>query len=124
MRDRMLRPYEEVYKRRPMEVCEICGAMLFIDDAPQRLDDHIQGKQHVGYARIRAYIAERQKKREEVAVCIILSYDRRISVLIHTSLVITVITWQRAVIISDGLLKMEIPGAGLLSVQVLLKVVA
>jgi len=66
MRDKMLRPFEEVYKRRPMEVCEICGAMLFIDDAPQRLDDHIQGKQHVGYARIRAYIAERQKKREEV----------------------------------------------------------
>jgi len=67
MRDKMLRPYEEVYKRRPMEVCEICGAMLFIDDAPQRLDDHIQGKQHVGYARIRAYIAERQNKQEEVA---------------------------------------------------------
>ena len=66
MRDKMLRPFEEVYKRRPMEVCEICGAMLFIDDAPQRLDDHIQGKQHVGYARIRAYIAERQKKKEEV----------------------------------------------------------
>ena len=66
MREKMLRPFEEVYKRRPMEVCEICGAMLFIDDAPQRLDDHIQGKQHVGYARIRAYISERQKKRDEV----------------------------------------------------------
>jgi len=69
MRDKMLRPFEEVYKRRPMEVCEICGAMLFIDDAPQRLDDHIQGKQHVGYARIRAYIAERQKKKEGVGTC-------------------------------------------------------
>jgi len=67
MRDRMQRPFEEVFKRRPMEVCEICGAMLFIDDAPQRLEDHIQGKQHVGYARIRAYIAERQKKQQEVA---------------------------------------------------------
>ena len=71
MRDKMLRPFEEVYKRRPMEVCEICGAMLFIDDAPQRLDDHIQGKQHVGYARIRAYIGERQKKRQEVIVATI-----------------------------------------------------
>jgi len=70
MRDKMLRPFEEVYKRRPMEVCEICGAMLFIDDAPQRLDDHIQGKQHVGYARIRAYMAERQKKHEEEEVAV------------------------------------------------------
>ena len=76
MRDKMLRPFEEVYKRRPMEVCEICGAMLFIDDAPQRLDDHIQGKQHVGYARIRAYIAERQKKRDEVAVCMTIIVTR------------------------------------------------
>jgi len=47
-----------------MEVCDICGAMLFVDDAPQRLDDHIMGKQHMGYARIRTYMTEYQKKRE------------------------------------------------------------
>jgi len=82
MRDKMLRPYEEVYKRRPMEVCDICGAMLFIDDAPQRLDDHIQGKQHVGYARIRAYIAERQKKHEEVVA--------------YVTVVVTIWLWCRS----------------------------
>lgn len=39
-----------------MEVCMICGAFLVKNDAPQRVDDHIQGKQHVGYARIREYV--------------------------------------------------------------------
>lgn len=34
----------------------ICGAFLVKNDAPQRVDDHIQGKQHVGYARIREYV--------------------------------------------------------------------
>ena len=45
-----------------MEVCMICGAFLVKNDAPQRVDDHIQGKQHVGYARIREYIENRTGK--------------------------------------------------------------
>ena len=41
-----------------MEVCEICGAFLIVGDAQSRVDDHLQGKQHVGYARIKATVEE------------------------------------------------------------------
>jgi len=38
---------------KQMEVCKVCGAFLIVGDAPARLDDHMQGKQHVGYQRLR-----------------------------------------------------------------------
>merc|ERR1712012_953822 len=53
---------EDMSKR--MEVCEVCGALLVAGDAQQRIDEHIMGKQHMGYARIRAYVEERRKKRQ------------------------------------------------------------
>ena len=49
---------EDMSKR--MEVCETCGALLVAGDAQQRIDEHIMGKQHMGYARIRAYVEERR----------------------------------------------------------------
>jgi hypothetical protein len=36
-----------------MEVCDICGAFLIVGDAQSRIDDHLMGKQHMGYARLR-----------------------------------------------------------------------
>ena len=36
-----------------MEVCEICGAFLIVGDAQSRIDDHLMGKQHMGYAKLR-----------------------------------------------------------------------
>lgn len=41
---------------KDMEVCEVCGALLVVGDAQQRLDEHIMGKQHMGYARIRSHV--------------------------------------------------------------------
>ena len=41
-----------------MEVCEVCGAFLIVGDAQQRVDDHLMGKQHVGYAKIKAALEE------------------------------------------------------------------
>ena len=41
-----------------MEVCEVCGAFLIIGDAQTRVDDHLQGKQHMGYAKIKSTIEE------------------------------------------------------------------
>lgn len=41
-----------------MEVCETCGAFLIVGDAQSRVDDHLQGKQHVGYARIKAAVED------------------------------------------------------------------
>lgn len=41
-----------------MEVCEVCGAFLIVGDAQSRIDDHLMGKQHVGYARLRSSLEE------------------------------------------------------------------
>lgn len=41
-----------------MEVCEVCGAFLIVGDAQQRVDDHLMGKQHVGYARLKEAVDE------------------------------------------------------------------
>ncbi len=43
-----------------MEVCETCGSLLVANDTQQRVDEHLLGKQHMGYARIRAFIEERK----------------------------------------------------------------
>lgn len=52
-----------------MEVCEVCGAFLIVGDAQSRIDDHLMGKQHVGYARLRTALDEimdvRAKQRDE-----------------------------------------------------------
>ena len=45
-----------------MEVCEVCGAFLIIGDAQIRVDDHLQGKQHKGYAQIKAAVEEMKVK--------------------------------------------------------------
>ena len=42
---------EYVAQQKAMEVCDTCGAFLIVGDAQQRIDDHLLGKQHVGYAR-------------------------------------------------------------------------
>lgn len=41
-----------------MEVCQVCGAFLIVGDAQQRIDDHLMGKQHVGFARLKAALEE------------------------------------------------------------------
>lgn len=56
-------------QEKQMEVCDVCGAFLIVGDAQQRIDDHLSGKQHVGYARLKAAVEEitlrREKEREE-----------------------------------------------------------
>lgn len=63
-------------QEKQMEVCEVCGAFLIVGDAQSRIDDHLMGKQHMGYARLKhavseiqeqrkKYIEEREKQREE-----------------------------------------------------------
>jgi len=38
---------------KEMEVCPICGAFLVVGDIPQRVEEHVSGKQHMGYAKVR-----------------------------------------------------------------------
>lgn len=49
-------------QEKQMEVCEVCGAFLIVGDAQQRVDDHLMGKQHVGYARLKEAV-------DEILVC-------------------------------------------------------
>merc|ERR1712080_383879 len=60
---------EYAAQQKAMEVCDTCGAFLIVGDAQQRIDDHLLGKQHVGYARLRAAVDrildDRRKVREE-----------------------------------------------------------
>ena len=43
---------------KQMEVCEVCGAFLIVGDAQQRIEDHLMGKQHLGYARLRKAVMD------------------------------------------------------------------
>lgn len=57
-------------QEKQMEVCEVCGAFLIVGDAQQRIDDHLTGKQHLGYTRLRKavddmYEARRLRKEKE-----------------------------------------------------------
>ena len=51
---------------KTMEVCEVCGAFLIVGDAQQRIDDHLMGKLHVGYARLRASVDQLLEEKRRV----------------------------------------------------------
>eukprot|EP00916_Digyalum_oweni_P005041 GHVL01008977.1.p1 GENE.GHVL01008977.1~~GHVL01008977.1.p1 ORF type:complete len:318 (-),score=69.25 GHVL01008977.1:200-1153(-) len=58
--------YEALFRQEEnLKVCSICGAMQSLAESQQRTEDHISGKQHKGYARIRDKIEELKKKKEE-----------------------------------------------------------
>lgn len=52
-------------QEKQMEVCPVCGAFLIIGDAQQRIDDHLSGKQHVGYFKLRQAFEEMLESREK-----------------------------------------------------------
>jgi hypothetical protein len=41
-----------------MEVCEVCGSFLIVNDAQARVEEHINGKQHMGYAKVKSTLEE------------------------------------------------------------------
>jgi len=47
-------------QEKQMEVCDVCGAFLIVGDAQSRIDDHLMGKQHMGYAKLRNALEEIQ----------------------------------------------------------------
>lgn len=53
-------------EEKMMEVCDICGAFLIVGDAQSRIDDHLMGKQHMGYAKLRNCLAQLRESREKV----------------------------------------------------------
>ncbi|KAJ8957399.1 hypothetical protein NQ318_004879 [Aromia moschata] len=45
-------------QEKQMEVCEVCGAFLIVGDAQQRIEDHLMGKQHMGFSRLKSAVDE------------------------------------------------------------------
>ncbi|GMN40970.1 hypothetical protein TIFTF001_010185 [Ficus carica] len=56
-------------QEKKMALCEICGSFLIANDAAERTQSHITGKQHIGYGMVRDFITEykeaKEKAREE-----------------------------------------------------------
>ncbi|CAG8759470.1 986_t:CDS:2 [Cetraspora pellucida] len=50
-------------QERRMLVCEVCGAFLVTNDTSNRMDAHLQGKQHTGYKQIRETLHEWKQSR-------------------------------------------------------------
>ena len=45
-------------QEKKMALCEICGSFLVANDAAERTQSHVTGKQHVGYGMVRDFINE------------------------------------------------------------------
>ncbi|KAM3848565.1 luc7-like protein 3 isoform 3-T3 [Vipera latastei] len=56
-------------QEKQMEVCEVCGAFLIVGDAQSRVDDHLMGKQHMGYAKIKATVEELKSCKSDNGIC-------------------------------------------------------
>ncbi|GLT39806.1 hypothetical protein SLA2020_139760 [Shorea laevis] len=56
-------------QEKKMALCEVCGSFLVANDAAERTQSHVTGKQHIGFGMVRDFISEykaaKEKAREE-----------------------------------------------------------
>ena len=45
-------------QEKKMALCETCGSFLIANDALERTQSHVTGKQHIGYGLVRDFLAE------------------------------------------------------------------
>uniref|UniRef100_A0A158P8B2 Luc7-like protein 3 n=1 Tax=Angiostrongylus cantonensis TaxID=6313 RepID=A0A158P8B2_ANGCA len=50
---------------KQMQVCQVCGCFMLTNDAQSRIDDHLSGKLHIAYTRIKEQIDLMLKNKEE-----------------------------------------------------------
>lgn len=50
---------------KQMQVCQVCGCFMLTNDAQSRIDDHLSGKLHIAYTRIKEQIDLMVKAKEE-----------------------------------------------------------
>ncbi|KAI3656911.1 hypothetical protein MP638_007354 [Amoeboaphelidium occidentale] len=53
---------QEELMEKKMETCEVCGALLVINDVTDRVTSHLEGKQHNGYIKLRQKYEELKAK--------------------------------------------------------------
>ncbi|KAK1303584.1 hypothetical protein QJS10_CPB11g00365 [Acorus calamus] len=51
-------------QEKKMALCEICGSFLVANDAAERTQSHVTGKQHIGYGMVRDFIGEYKAAKE------------------------------------------------------------
>ncbi|CAI0377808.1 unnamed protein product [Linum tenue] len=54
-----------VLPEKKMSLCETCGSFLVANDAAERTQSHVTGKQHLGYGLVRDFISEYKEAREK-----------------------------------------------------------
>lgn len=52
-------------QEKKMALCEICGSFLVANDAVERTQSHVTGKQHMGYGMVRDFLAEYKEALEK-----------------------------------------------------------
>ncbi|GFY80792.1 LUC7 N terminus domain-containing protein [Actinidia rufa] len=52
-------------QEKKMALCEICGSFLIANDAAERTQSHVTGKQHIGYGMVRDFIAEHKAAKDK-----------------------------------------------------------
>ncbi|CAF2321912.1 unnamed protein product [Brassica napus] len=50
---------------KKMALCEVCGSFLVANDAVDRAQSHVTGKQHVGYGMVRDFLAEQKAAKDK-----------------------------------------------------------
>ncbi|WKX98145.1 hypothetical protein Q1695_013660 [Nippostrongylus brasiliensis] len=50
---------------KQMQVCQVCGCFMLTNDAQSRIDDHLSGKLHIAYTRIKEQIDFMMRTKEE-----------------------------------------------------------
>ncbi|KAI8076352.1 uncharacterized protein BX664DRAFT_344454 [Halteromyces radiatus] len=61
---KLLKEMEEMASKsdKRMEVCEVCGALLVTHDSTEKPTAHYDGKQHIGYMKIREALEKRNQQ--------------------------------------------------------------
>jgi len=59
----LLQKAENQATEKRMKVCEVCAALLVINDADSRVQAHLTGKQHVGFEKIRQTLKDYHEKK-------------------------------------------------------------
>ncbi|KAL5728278.1 hypothetical protein ACHQM5_001385 [Ranunculus cassubicifolius] len=55
-----------IAQEKKMALCEICGSFLVANDAAERTQSHVTGKQHIGYGMVRDFISEYKDAKEKL----------------------------------------------------------
>jgi LUC7 N_terminus len=72
-----LNPYKS--QEKEMQVCNVCGSFLVVNDDSKRLETHFEGRQHTGYQKVRDELARLQVFPPFLKTCLTLTLCCRLN---------------------------------------------